>query len=94
MGFPYKRHSSLCLSQQNCLMFLYRGHEFVKHFFIQKPIQVNCGAERFGYRKTFGKMCAEHLTQCVGRRNAALQKIAQRSYLARPSSLALIAARF
>ncbi len=80
--------STLFISTELAKCFFYLGHEFVKH--LQKLIQVNCGAERFGYRKTFGKMCAVHLTLLVGKRNAALQKIAQRSYLALTGSLAFL----
>jgi hypothetical protein len=32
------------------------GHEYIKNFFIQKPIQVNCGEERFGYRKKLRRL--------------------------------------
>jgi hypothetical protein len=46
------------------------GHEYIKHFFIQKPIQVNCGEERLSLSQE------TTLTQCFGKRIA--QKIAQK----------------
>ncbi len=84
MGFSYKRYSNhfAYLSTDLVLCFYTVGTWPMEcgTFSFKKPIQVNCGVRRFGYRKTFGKMCAPtSLSMCRQGECNSSKKIAQRS---------------